>query len=56
MLKNNKKDIYSIRKVHGIVGSLLIGMSILGAAQLAQQNNTNLEVGETQRTLGMANG
>ena len=53
MLKNNKKDIYSIRKVHGIVGSLLIGMSILGAAQLAQQNNTNLEVGETQSQMSL---
>ena len=53
MLKNNKKDTYSIRKVHGIVGSLLIGMSILGAAQLAQQNNTNLEVGETQSQMSL---
>ena len=53
MLKNNKKDIYSIRKVHGIVGSLLIGMSILGTAQLAQQNNTNLEVGETQSQMSL---
>ena len=53
MLKNNKKDIYSIRKVHGIVGSLLIGMSILGAAQLAQQNNPNLEVGETQSQMSL---
>ena len=53
MLKNNKKDIYSIRKVHGIVGSLLIGMSILGAVQLAQQNNTNLEVGETQSQMSL---
>ena len=53
MLKNNKKDIYSIRKVHGIVGSLLISMSILGAAQLAQQNNTNLEVGETQSQMSL---
>ena len=53
MLKNNKKDIYSIRKIHGIVGSLLIGMSILGSAQLAQQNNTNLEVGETQSQMSL---
>ena len=53
MLKNNKKDIYSIRKVHGIVGSLLIGMSILGEAQLAQQNNPNLEVGETQSQMSL---
>ena len=53
MLKNNKKDIYSIRKVHGIVGSLLIGMSILGTAQLSQQNNTILEVGETQSQMSL---